>query len=100
MEAPRLRERPALVIGAPPAPKQIELAWVLMITSSANAGWPGDISLHDRFAECGLVVPCLIRTAKIATVEVRRVRVAGLLPLDLQSQVRIQLLDSLGIAGE
>ncbi|MEQ1494843.1 MAG: hypothetical protein ABL912_03665 [Novosphingobium sp.] len=59
-----------------------------MITSSANKGWQGDISLEQRFADCGLSVPCVIRIAKITTVEAGRVRRQGALPLDLLTLVR------------
>jgi mRNA interferase MazF len=91
VEAPKLRERPALVIGAfAPAP-QIDLLWVLMITSSANKGWQGDVSLEARFAECGLEVPCVVRTAKVSTVEAGRARKSGELPLDLLDAVKSEL---------
>ncbi len=88
VEAPRLRDRPALVVSAGSLGGEAELLWVLMITSAANAGWPGDISLEACFAECGLNVPCVIRTAKISTVEVSRARKTGRLPDDLLLEVQ------------
>lgn len=88
VEAPRLRDRPALVISAPTPTPDLDLLWVLMITSAANKGWQGDLSLETRFAECGLAVPCVIRTAKIATVEANRARRSGRLPPDLFAEVR------------
>jgi mRNA interferase MazF len=47
------------------------LLWVVMITSAANRGWPGDIALSEDYQEVGLPVPSVIRTAKIATMEAR-----------------------------
>jgi mRNA interferase MazF len=88
IEAPRLRDRPALVVSTSLLGGDAELLWVLMITSAANRGWPGDISLETRFAECGLNVPCVIRTAKISTVEVGRARRTGTLPDDLFGDVQ------------
>ena len=64
------------------------LLWVLMITSAVNKGWQGDVSLEERFAECGLSVPCVIRTAKIATVAVVGARRNGVLPPDIMDEVR------------
>lgn len=95
VEAPRLRERPALVIRQVQPATGIDLLWVLMITSAANKGWGGDISLEERFAECGLEVPCVIRTAKVTTIESKRVRRAGALPEPLLVKVRraIELAD-------
>jgi mRNA interferase MazF len=69
----------------------MQLLWVLMITSAANRGWQGDVSLEGRFAECGLSVPCVVRTAKISTVEASRSRRSGALPLDLLTAVRTEL---------
>ncbi len=69
----------------------MKLAWALMITSSANRGWEGDISLEGRFAECGLRVPCVIRTAKFATIAVGRAEKAGALPADLLAEVRAKV---------
>ena len=91
VEAPKLRERPALVVGVLVPSPQLELLWVLMITSSANKGWQGDVSLEARFAECGLEVPCVVRTAKISTVEAGRARKSGELPLDLLELVKSEL---------
>jgi mRNA interferase MazF len=95
VEAPKLRERPALVIGVQTPSPGIGLLWVLMITSAANKGWAGDVSLETRFAECGLGVSCVVRTAKIATVEARSWRKTGNLPADLMALVRNQVEQAL-----
>ena len=91
VDAPRLRERPALVVSALSPLADIPLLWVLMITSAANQGWQGDISLAQCFAECGLPVPCVIRTAKIATVEAGRARKSGTMPAEVLNEVRSTL---------
>lgn len=91
VEVPRVRERPALVISVQfPAPK-MQLLWVLMITSAANKGWRGDVSLEQRLAECGLSVPCVVRTAKVTTVEANKARKSGALPADLWAEVQTAL---------
>ena len=95
VESPRLRDRPALVVSVQNPVNGMRLLWVLMMTSSANKGWSGDISLEDRFAECGLRVPCLIRTAKITTVDAARARIEGTLPADLLAKVHRALAELL-----
>ncbi len=88
VESPRLRDRPALVVNAFQPARGVDLLWVLMITSAANKGWGGDVSLEDCYSECGIQVPCVIRTAKVTTIEARRVRRVGALPDALRSRVR------------
>jgi mRNA interferase MazF len=75
----------------------IDLLWVLMITSAANKGWGGDVSLEDNFLDCGLQVPCIVRTAKIATVEAGRSRKSGRLPKAMRDVVREKI--ALGSSG-
>lgn len=60
--------RPALVVSAPGLEDDHGLLWVLMITSAANRGWPGDVEIRP-LAAAGLPVPSVVRTAKIATIE-------------------------------
>ena len=91
VEVPRVRERPALVVSVHSPAAKIQLLWVLMITSAANKGWQGDVSLEQDFAECGLNVPCVIRTAKISTIEISQARRSGALTADLLAQVRAKL---------
>ena len=88
MEAPRLRDRPTVVISNGVIGGPVDLLWVVMITSAANRGWTHDLSLEERFAECGLTVPCVVRTAKVSTVEARSVRKVGRLPADLLAIMR------------
>lgn len=91
VEVPRVRERPALVVSVQSPAAKMQLLWVLMITSAANKGWQGDVSLEQDFAECGLNVPCVIRTAKISTIEISQARRSGALTADLLAQVRAKL---------
>ena len=91
VEVSRTRERPALVVRSLAPSPTLNLLWVLMITSAENPRWDGDVSLEQRFNECGLPVPCVIRTGKIATIEAGRSRKQGQLPRDLLMAVRRQL---------
>ncbi len=61
--------RPALVVSTGDLEDVHGLLWVLMITSAENRGWPGDVSVAN-LGGAGLPVPSVIRTAKIATIEV------------------------------
>lgn len=70
------QHRPALVISNGPVGKDAGLLWVLMITSAGNQGWPGDVPIAD-YRATGLPAPSVIRTAKIATIEVRHATVIG-----------------------
>jgi mRNA interferase MazF len=91
-----MRDRPAVVINAAPIEGDEPLLWVLMVTTAANRGWPDDVSLETRYAECDLNVPCVIRTAKISTVEQRRARKLGTLPADLFAEVQARVTRHLG----
>lgn len=76
---PARQRRPALVIGIPDCAGGPELLWVLMVTSVANRGWPGDVAISGR-AAAGLPAPSLVRSAKIATIEARDAEKLGVLP--------------------
>jgi mRNA interferase MazF len=65
VERPIVQRRPALVVAAGLGLHR--LAWVLMITSAANPGWPDDVEVSDH-AAAGLPIPSVVRTAKIATI--------------------------------
>jgi mRNA interferase MazF len=66
-DRPARQRRPALVLASVPG-GGAGLLWVLMITSSANRGWSGDIEI-DCAPEAGLPVPSIVRTSKIATID-------------------------------
>jgi mRNA interferase MazF len=70
------QHRPALVIASP---VDGFLLWVLMITSAENRAWPGDVAIPDHLS-CGLPAPSLIRTAKIATLELAKAERRGQVP--------------------
>ena len=76
---------------------EAKLFWSVMITSIANRGWPDDVSLEERFAECGLRIPCVVRTAKIASLEAGRASKVGKLPDDLLRLVQTRVASHLGL---
>ena len=85
-----MRPRPVLLISKPwfdPEP----IGWALMITSAENAGWPDDLSLLERFAECGLPEPSVVRVAKLSTVSLADAPALGRLPNDLWAGVKDRL---------
>ena len=61
--------RPALVVSVGGIEANHQLLWVVMITSAENRGWPGDVTVND-LELAGLPAPSVIRTAKIATIEI------------------------------
>jgi mRNA interferase MazF len=65
------QHRPALVVSRGGIGDRGALLWVVMITSAANRGWAGDVSLIDGYGDAGLPVASIIRTTKIATIEAR-----------------------------
>ncbi len=77
VEAETREMRPALVISATSVGPDGSLFWALMITSAANRGWPGDVSLEQEHAACGLPIPSLIRTEKVAVLETRSAALLG-----------------------
>jgi mRNA interferase MazF len=65
---PVQQRRPALVVAMPETPGAPPLLWVLMVTSAANRGLPGDVVVTD-LAKAGLPAPSVVRAAKIATIK-------------------------------
>jgi len=90
--------RPALVIVAGDICRNHGLLWVLMITSSRNKAWPGDIEVGD-VAAAGLGVPSVIRTSKIMTVEGRDAVVIGTLTGAQRKMVGEQVFANMGLTG-
>ncbi len=82
--------RPALVIAAGRLAIDHGLLWVLMITSAANRGWPGDVAVSDLRA-AGLPAPSVVRCAKVATIEARDAERIGTLPPGERRRVAQQL---------
>ncbi len=86
VETNRIASRPALIVSVPTLGPKNDLAWMVMITNAANAHWPGDIAIDD-FKAAGLPIPSVIRTEKVATLEVASANYVGRLPNALWLQV-------------
>jgi len=91
---PVQQRRPVLVIAVPEAPGALHPLWVLMVTSAANRGWPGDVPVSD-LARAGLPAASVIRCAKIATIDARDAERIGSLPSDNRRRVTQLLRESL-----
>ncbi|MDR3515526.1 MAG: type II toxin-antitoxin system PemK/MazF family toxin [Azospirillaceae bacterium] len=78
-DRPVRERRPAVVVAADGLQQEHGLLWVLMITSAANPGWPGDVAVSD-LAIAGLPADSVVRTAKIATIDAREAERIGRLP--------------------
>ncbi len=98
-DRPVRERRPALVVGVQGIQDEHGLAWVLMITSAANRGWPGDVAVSD-LARAGLPAASVVRTAKIATIEIGEAERIGSLPSGDRSAVRGKLLATISDAIE
>lgn len=48
-----------------------------MITSAENRAWPADVPLGPGYADAGLPAPSVIRTTKIATIDVSAAEAVG-----------------------
>jgi len=94
---PVQQRRPALVVAVPDAPGAPELLWVLMVTSAANRGWPGDVAVSD-LAVAGLPAPSVVRSAKIATIEACDAERIGQLPPEDRALVQAALRQGLAQA--
>jgi mRNA interferase MazF len=79
-DRPVRERRPALVVASSPIQEQHGLLWVMMITSSENRGWPGDVEVSD-LALSGLPAASVVRTAKIATIETKAAERIGVLAI-------------------
>lgn len=91
------QHRPALVVSARPPGEVASLLWVVMITSAANRGWPGDVAVVEDHAAAGLPAPSLIRTAKIATIDAALADKVGRIDAERLRRVRDELATTLGI---
>lgn len=91
VERPVYRRRPCVVIAAIP---DTGLVWVLMITSAENPSWPADEPVDDLDA-AGLRAASVVRTAKIATVEVDALKKVGRLDPKTAARVSERVRDFL-----
>src|SRR5512146_995820 len=76
--SPPVEHRPALVVVAAGIEATHDLVWALMITSAANAPWPGDVPISD-LRGAGLPAPSVVRCAKLATFESGSAQKLGIL---------------------
>ncbi len=90
VERPTLKRRPALIVSRPSLIQEHGLAWVLMITSAANASWPEDISIDD-LQLAGLSKPSVIRPTKLATIETSAAQPLGHVTPAVASRVLMTL---------
>jgi mRNA interferase MazF len=91
--------RPALVVATSVIQERHGLLWAMMITSSENRGWPGDVAISDLGA-AGLPAPSVVRTAKIATIEAKEAERIGALVSRDRAAVRGQALSILSDLGK
>lgn len=66
------KHRPALIVSGDTLHSGYGLLWVVMITSAENPSWNCDVPISD-LRRAGLRAPSVVRPAKIACVEPRRV---------------------------
>lgn len=84
------KRRPALVISSATLGRY-DMVWVAMITSAANESWSCDVPIDD-LARAGLPAESVVRPAKIAAIEPRRiVRRAGTVNVATAKKVAAQL---------
>lgn len=81
------QHRPALVVSAGGVGEDEALLWVVMITSSENRPWTGDLSLGEAYGQAGLPAPSVIRPCKIATIEARHAERLGAIEPQLMADV-------------
>jgi mRNA interferase MazF len=94
-DQPVRERRPALVVAAGSLQDQHGLLWVMMITSSGNRGWLGDVDVDVDVSDLSissLPVASVVRTAKITTIEAREAKAIGVLPRRDRSVVSRHLL--------
>ncbi|HUC09846.1 MAG TPA: type II toxin-antitoxin system PemK/MazF family toxin [Stellaceae bacterium] len=93
-DRPVRQRRPALVLAAGDLETRHGLLWVVMITSAAHRGWPGDVPISDPDAS-GLPAPSIVRPAKLATIDADDAGKLGRLPTDDREGVRNYLRERL-----
>jgi mRNA interferase MazF len=86
-DRPVRQRRPALVVAAGELQAAHGLLWLVMITSAAHRGWPGDVIVSD-LAAAGLPAPSIVRPAKIATIDAADAERLGVLPMRDRQAIR------------
>ena len=97
-DLPTLQHRPALVVATGLGPKGDKL-WVVMVTSSQNRHWPGDVPLEQDHAAAGLPSPSLIRTEKIAAIDEHLAEWRGQIGAPLLAEVLAKLAGHLRLTA-
>ena len=92
-DRPVRERRPALVLGAGPIQERHGLLWVMMITSAKNRGWLDDVEISD-LEGAGLPAASVVRTAKIATIEVGDAERIGSLPIGDRAEVGARVAET------
>jgi mRNA interferase MazF len=90
------QHRPALVISDGAIASGM-LLWVLMITSTANRGWPGDVSIESSADLTGLPAASMVRTLKVATIEALSAQRIGAIAASELAAVRRELTTILSL---
>ena len=90
------RYRPALVITREPVGPGGLLIWAAMITNAGRKRWEGDVRVED-LGRAGLPIPSVIRTAKLATLEMAGADRIGRVSDDELAAVREQMRQHLGL---
>jgi mRNA interferase MazF len=89
-DRPVRQRRPALVVAAGNIQTHHSLVWVLMITSADNRRWPSDVAVSD-LETAGLPAASVVRTAKVAVIDVRDAERLGTLPIADRSAIATHL---------
>ena len=85
------KRRPALVVARPSIGEGPELFWLARITTARRSAWIGDVPIPE-IAEAGLQTPCVVRSAKLVSIEnVRVVRAIGAVSSTTLDQVRAKI---------
>jgi len=62
-----------------------------MITAAGNEAWPGDVEIKGSRDVTGLPIPSIVRTAKVATVEVKEAAALGRCPKPVWRRVEAEM---------
>lgn len=90
------QRRPALVVSTGDIEADHGLLWVVMITSAANRGWPGDIPVGS-LSKAGLPVASIVRPRKVATIEARDAERLGSVVPEVLAQALKEIERELGL---
>lgn len=89
------QNRPALVVSRGHLPGN--LLWVLMITSADNPSRTGDVAFGREYRSAGLPAPSVVRSTKIATVEISQAERLGRTPPAMMADIDALLAATLGL---